>query len=248
MARSGMAVATRAERRQSVTRGIVPFRGILDGKTVVVLGAGGLDYMRPRSLKGLPVTSVNSSARKWGLRPAFVVTKEQTEEALPNAAEFPDVPILTSRVPYGNAGEGWPTFREPNIHVYDHQPNAVADFDARAHWPSDPDSLVVSMSTMTTAMHFACYAGASVILVCGLVCGTLNGETHFAGYGHPGDPDGVQPEWMAGWLAKTEKQALAVRRELVRRYDVDILGLTPWITPELDGLTYRSPTNRINLW
>jgi hypothetical protein len=104
------------------------------------------------------------------------------------------------------------------------------------------------MSTMVTALHFAAYAGARVIIVVGLICGTIEGQTHFRGYGHPADPDGAQPEWMADWLWQSERQALAVKRELIRRFDVDVVGLFPWITPELEGLSYRSPTNTINAW
>lgn len=229
-------------------RGIAQFRGALDGGTVVVLGAGGLDYLRPKALAGLPVISVNSSARKWGLTPDYVVVKEHTLEAVPNAAAFPEVPIIASRWEFGTVGGNELALDLPNVHVYDHQDNRVTEFDAIRDWPADPDQLVVSMSTMTTAMHFAAYAGASVILVVGLICGTLEGQTHFRGYGHSADPDGGQPEWMADWLWKTERQALAVKRELIRRYDVDVLGLFPWITPELDGLTYRSASNAINAW
>ena len=226
---------------------IADLLGVLEGQTVVVLGAGGLDYMRPRALSGLTVISVNSSARKWGLTPQYVVVKEHLEEAVPNAEAFPGVPIICAAGPYGNAERPeLPSI--PDLYTFEHLTNNSAEFDVYRDWPTDPDSLVVSMSTITSAMHFACYAGAKVILVAGLVCGTLEGRTHYKGYGHPGDIDGDQPPWMADWLAKTERQALAVRRELVRRYDVDILGLSPWITPELDGLTYRSPSNRINAW
>src|SRR6185436_9153542 len=109
--------------------------------------------MRPQALRGLPVISVNSSARKWGLHDPFaIVVKEHAEEAVPNAEAFPGVPIVCAAGPYGNA-----------------------------------DRLVVAMSTIVSAMHFACYAGASVVLVAGLVCGTLEGRTHFKGYGHPDD-------------------------------------------------------------
>jgi hypothetical protein len=226
---------------------IAHFRGALQGRTVIVLGAGGLDYLRPRALEALPVISVNSSARKWGLTPQYVVVKEHTEEAIPNAGAFPGVPIICSAGPYGNPDRPTPP-DIADLFIYDHLPNKAADFDAVRDWPTEPDQLVVSMSTMTTAMHFACYAGAKVILVVGLVCGLLEGRTHFAGYGHPADPDGEQPAWMADWLARTERQALGVKRELQRRYDVDILGLFPWISPELDGLSYRSPTNTINEW
>lgn len=230
-----------------VQQTIAALKGALDGQTVVVLGAGGLDYMRPRALAGLTVISVNSSARKWGLTPQYVVVKEHREEAVPNAEAFPGVPIICAAGPYGNADRPEPP-AIPDLYTFEHLENRAGDFDVYRDWPTDPDSLVVSMSTMTSAMHFAAYAGASVIMVAGLVCGTLEGRTHYKGYGHPDDIDGDQPAWMADWLAKTERQALAVRRELVRRYDVDIIGLTPWITPELDGLVYRSPANAINAW
>lgn len=229
--------------------GITEFRDCLEGRTVVVLGAGGLDYLRPRALRGMPLISVNSSARKWGAAPDFVVVKEHTDEMLPNAEAFPDTPIITARWEFAYGPEGKELATElPNVHAFDHLPNRAEAFDASRDWPTDPDQLVVSLSTITTAMHFAAYCGASVIVVVGLICGTLEGRTHFQGYGHPSDPDGDQPVWMADWLAKSERQALGVKRELVRRYDVDIVGLFPWITPELDGLAYRSPTNSLNTW
>jgi hypothetical protein len=228
--------------------GIAQFRGALAGQTVVVLGAGGLDYMRPSALAAFPIISVNSSARKWGIRPDFVVVKEHRDEAVPNAVAFPDTPIIASRWEFGHVGGNELALDLPNVHVYDHRTNAVENFDAAREWPTEPDQLVVSMSTMTTAMHAAAYMGAAVILVVGLVCGTLEGRTHFKGYGHPADPDGDQPPWMADWLARTERQAIGVKRELVRRYDVDVVGLFPWITPELEGLVYRSRTASLNAW
>lgn len=228
--------------------GISQFRGALAGKTVVVLGAGGLDYMRPSALAAFPIVSVNSSARKWGAIPDFVVVKEHADEALPNALAFPEVPVIAARWEYGHPGSSEINIDLPNVYVFDHLPNKIEAFDAVGDWPTDHDQLVVSMSTITTAMHFAAYAGAAVIVVVGLVCGTLAGETHFRGYGHPADPDGGQPTWMSQWLGTSERQAIGVKREITRRYGIDVVGLFPWITPELDGLAYRSTTNAINDW
>lgn len=230
-------------------KGIETLQGSLDGRTVVVLGAGGLDYMRPRALAGMTIISVNSSARKWGVTPDYVVVKEHETEAVPNAAAFPDRPIIVSRFEYGGGPDNAEMALDlPNIYVFDHMLNKIDAFDAIRDWPTEPNQLVVSMSTITTAMHFAAFAGAKTIFVVGLVCGTIMGETHFRGYGHPADVDGAQPSWMPEWLFSTERQAIAVKRELVTRYDVDVVGLFPWITPELEGLAYRSPANRINDW
>lgn len=222
--------------------GIAQFRGVHAGQDVYILGAGpSLNYLDPAFFDGKTVVAVNSSARTFGIRPAYVVVKEHVEEAVPNAQAFPDVPIICSRGPYGNADQAWPEFDQPNVYVYDHLPNRATEFDAIRDWPTDPDSLVVSMSTITSAMHFAAYSGAANILVVGHDCGRLGDDLYVTGY-----PD-AEPAWMPEWLQSIERQSLAVKRELVRRYGCRVYGLSPFITPNLDGVAYRG-SNRINAW
>src|ERR1035441_5789763 len=105
-----------------MARSITDLRGALAGQTVVVLGAGGLDYMRPSALNGLPIISVNSAARVWGATPAFVVVKEHVEEAIPNAEAFPNVPIICSAGPYGGGERPTPPAIE-NLYLFEHAVN-----------------------------------------------------------------------------------------------------------------------------
>jgi len=219
--------------------GIGQFQNRHQGEDVYVLGAGSdLNYLRPRVLRGKTVVAVNSAARVWGCEPSYVVVKEHAEEAVPNHAAFPDVPIICSAGPYGNGERPVP----PGfVHVFEHLENRAENFDVFRDWPTEPDQLVVSLSTITSAMHFAAYMGAGTIVVLGHHFGTIEGETHVKGYGS-------QPDWMPQWMAAIERQSLAVKRELLRRYDCDMVGLTPWISPNLDGLSYRGGSNSINAW
>ena len=222
------------------------WQGLYCDEDIYVIASGGsLNYFDADFFKGKHVIAVNSSCRIWGgVQPDFIVVKEHKEEALPNREAFPQAEIICSRGPYGytngdNAVEFTP---EQNVTLFDHMHNKAGDFDVYRDWPDDPDSLVVSMSTITTAMHFAAYMGAATILVVGHDCGRMGDDLYVKGY------EDQQPEWLPGWLAAIERQSLAVKRELVRRYGCRIYGLSPFITPNLDGVPYVGGSNRINTW
>lgn len=222
------------------------WKDIHAGQDVYVIAAGGsLNYLDGGFFKGRNVVAVNSSARIWGgVQPDFVVVKEHREEALPNLEAFPEADIICSRGPYGYTnGDNAVDFSDnPRVTLFDHRHNIAGDFDVFREWPDDPDWLVVSMSTITTAMHFAAYTGAANIIVVGHDCGRMGDELYVKGY------EDQQPEWLPGWLAAIERQSLAVKRELVRRYGCRIYGLSPFITPNLDGVPYVGGSNRINTW
>ena len=220
------------------------FQNVHAGQDVYVLASGGsLNYFDKAFFEGRTIIAVNSAARIWGdVIPSYVVVKEHREEALPNAAAFPGVPIICSRKAYGYAdGELPEEFADLPVYIFEHENNKSAEFDVYRDWPIDPDSLVVSMSTITTAMHFAAYTGAKNILVVGHDCGRMGNELYVKGY------EDEQPEWLPNWLAAIERQSLAVKRELIRRYGVRIYGLSPFISPNLDGVSYVG-SNRINTW
>ena len=218
----------------------------VDQDDVYVIASGSsLNYFDQDFFRGRLVVAVNSSVRIWGqLQPDFVVVKEHKEEALPNLEALPEAQIICSRGPYGytNGENAVDLSDNPRVTLFDHRNNNAGEFDVYRDWPDDPDSLVVSMSTITTAMHFAAYTGAANIIVVGHDCGRMGDDLYVKGY------EDQQPEWLPGWLAAIERQSLAVKRELVRRYGCRIYGLSPFITPNLDGVPYVGGSNRINTW
>jgi len=97
------------------------------------------------------------------------------------------------------------------------------------------DWIVVSFSTITSALHIAAYMGAANIIVIGHDCGTLDGQTNFPGYG----------EAIAGaafyrqFITRIEPQTLALRERLKEVYGVNIYSLNPFINFGLEGHKYE---------
>lgn len=222
-------------------KSIRELRGQHPGEDIYVLGSGGsLNFLDRCFFDGKVTVAVNSSARAWGLTPSYVVVKEHREEADPNLDAFPNTPVVISRyIAGGGASPGahQANFSHPNAYVFDHLPNEVAAFQADRHWPADPDMLVVSWSTITSAMHFAAYLGAKNIILVAHDCGQVGDNAYVNGYGAQADLE---------WLMRIESQSLDVRQELERRYGVRVYSLSPFLTPNLDGVPYLG-RNRINL-
>ena len=220
--------------------GIAEFRDSRPGETVYVLGSGAtLNHLDPAYFAEQTTIALNTLALCWPIHPTYIVTKYHVE-AEQIAATLPDVPVVIPRWCHGNLNSSEAASDAPNVYVFEHGMNPGADFDATAHWPTDPDALVVSWSTITTAMHFAAYLGAATIILVGHDCGQLGGETHVTGY-LPAPTIDELP-----WLLTIEGQSLGVKRQLVERYGVRVWSLSPFLNYNLDGVPYIG-RNRINV-
>lgn len=210
---------------------MIEFRDRHEGSDVYVIAAGPtLNYLDPRYFDGRITVGVN----EVGLRftpTTYGVTKYH-EIALDLAAA--GIPAIVSRHQYGNHWEQQVAPEGRRIHVFDHLDNMAETFDAERDWPTDPDQLVVSWSTVTSAMHFAAYLGARNILMVAHDCGELGGEPYFRGY-----PVGIDPRPF-------EPQSLGVKGELVRRYGVRVYSLSPFLNYNLEGVPYVG-ANAINV-
>lgn len=233
-------------------KSITVFEGRHRGQDVYVLGAGAsLDYLDKAWFANKITVAVNEVASTWGIRPTYVVLKEHAESLLMAAADHPGVPLIVSRHSYGDPFRGFlpieqtPLVCLPDLYVFDHLPNRSGDFDAAADWPTKPDSLVVAMSTIVSAMHFAAFIGASTIFLVGHDCGQLGEAAYMAGYGKAEQAMGY-PVQKVEWLIALERQSRAVKAQLVERYGVRVYGLSPFISPDLEGTPFRG-TNVLNL-
>ena len=75
------------------------------------------------------------------------------------------------------------------------------------------------MSTITSAMHFAAYLGASTIFMVGHDCGQLGEAAYVAGYGKAEAAMGYSVQQVE-WLIALERQSRAVKAQLVERSGV----------------------------
>ena len=126
-----------------------------------------------------------------------------------------------------------------NIVVYDHlQNNGPAPIQTL---PQD-DMLVVSHSTITSAIHLAAYMGAKNIILVGHDCGSINGECNFIGYHNK---DTYKIAWNNGkddylqWLKSIEDNTIRLKKLLQRKYKCNIHSLNPFINFNLEGYHYE---------
>jgi hypothetical protein len=108
--------------------------------------------------------------------------------------------------------------------------------------PDDPDFLVVSHSTITSAIHLGAYMGAKNIILVGHDCGSINKEFNCSLY-H--DENTYKIVWKNGlkdykrWLSIIEKDTLDLKQLLIQKYDCNIYSLNPFINFGLEGNVYE---------
>ena len=122
--------------------------------------------------------------------------------------------------------------------MYDHDKNLLQTLVKKL--PCE-NKLIVSYSTITTAIHLAAHMGENIILI-GHDCGTINGEPNFSGYHtestykiahRKGKKDYIN------WLSKIEKQTIKLKHLLKRKYGCNVYSLNPFINFGLEGNVYK---------
>lgn len=119
-------------------------------------------------------------------------------------------------------------------YFFEHRENGLESVDLDV---IGTDEIVVSYSTITSAMHMAAYMGAKNILLVGHDCGSIDGMMNFDGY-----PDNLMKSasFYRDFLSKIEPQSLAVRNRLQEVYGCNIYSLNPFLNFGLEGHNYES--------
>lgn len=130
------------------------------------------------------------------------------------------------------------SFRNPRCYFFDHLENKREQIDVSLIG-ADDDRLVVSYSTITSAIHLAAYMGAKNVILVGHDCGTLDGESVFPGYYKSME---VSPwtnsQQYAEWLIRIEDQTLAVKSKLAESSGTRVLSINPFVNFGLEGRHY----------
>jgi hypothetical protein len=209
--------------------------GTRDGGDVYVIASGKtLDYYDPEFFEDKFLIGVNYG---WSLtipRVDYMVTKYH-ETALEWVA---DERVGTMVVTRGLRGHrNMQPLTDDRMLVVDHNENTVERWDG--DWPED--GLVVTHSTITTAMHLAAVLGVRNIVTVGADCGVLDEETNV------GDYKRDRKHLQFARFGSFEKQNRIVAKILRERYGVNVMSMLPFVTPNMEGHKFKSPLGALNV-
>ena len=155
-------------------RSVKELEGIHQGEDIWVLGcASSMKYMSASFFEGRTVIGVN---RIYEVFPCqYVVGKDLIRRDLHHNHKL----VLSAR--RCGAGKGQQIENgldfDQDWYCFEHFPNQHIGIDWDALDQSD--KLIVSYSTITSAMHLACRMGAAAVFMCGIDSGFLDGELRY---------------------------------------------------------------------
>lgn len=212
-------------------QGIKGFKNIHKGQDVWVIASGSsMDFVDPSFFYGKVTVGVNEVYRKFKSLD-YLVLKENS--SLPEAVahvktENLDLKIIKSLKDCGNSAfADTPDEYQNNesVYIFDHFSNRGAAVDIPV---LGGDIIVVSWSTITSAIHFAAYLGAKNIIICGHDCGKLDGKENIHEYGvYQTDVPYINFEGQTLKLAKH-----------LRGQGINVCSLNPFINLGLEGHAY----------
>ncbi|MGH9891788.1 MAG: hypothetical protein ACREA0_07370 [bacterium] len=224
----GLAPASVPDRKPR-PRHISELKSIHGGEDIWVLGAGpSIDYVEPAFFANKVTIGVNEIYQHVPV--TYLVRKELANS---EAALASGIPVIVSEYDCGKLHRA----RNQLPGEYFYFPHATNRVDR----PIDldvigTDRIVVSWSTLTSALHIAAYMGAANIMVCGHDCGVIDGRANISGYHATGAVEvPFDDAGYRAWLAGIEHQTIAVRERLAAVYGVRIHSLNPFINLHCEG-------------
>ena len=210
------------------------FRNRHAGEDIYVIGSGAtLPYYDPSFFDDCVTVAINHGWHHHLDSVDYMVTKYHDLAMEWKDSDRVGLVVVTKKL----RGHVAPVLSErDDCLVVDHNNNPVASFGSN-DWPKKPDALVASHSSITTGMHFAAYMGARRLFIVGADCGALDGKWNIEGH-----PTGGTPQTAVSF----ERHNRIVKKELEKRYDVRVVSLLPFTTPNMDGHKFESHAGRLN--
>jgi len=196
------------------------------GEDIYIVAAGkSCDFIDPNFLIDRIAIGVNQVYKRFNSL-NYIVKKDGVnpfEKSL-------EIPFIISRSRYADDG----VQNTDGDYFFDHHVNMRTRVDFSGLHPLT-DKIVVSASTITSAMHLAALMGAGAIFLIGHDCTTLDGESSFTGY-HEGIPnlwDSV--DRYNDWLSVIWPQTVAVREYITSVYGCSVYSINPFIGLDMEG-------------
>ena len=205
------------------------------GEDIWVIASGAsMDFVNPDFFTNKTTVGVNKVNRRFDCD--YIVAKDTIcfDELLKFRKK---AKIVLSRYDCGDTGKSLNEVEHTHW-VFDHLNNPINQAPDLTVVGSD--QLVVSYSTITSAIHLAAYLGAHNIIVCGHDCGAINGAVNFKDYNNKADVDQDFDIKYYHWLSKIEQQTIKVIEQLRESYEISVHSLNPFLSFNLDGNTFES--------
>jgi hypothetical protein len=199
---------------------ISSLENIHSGEDIYVVGGGkSLDFY-PRGLFGSRIVIAVNQAAKY-VPCNYIVRKENSVCG--------DVPVIASK---HLAGGNNLTLNQAD-YIFEHNQNELDKIDIGDAHPCG-NKIIVSWSTITSAIHLAAFMGARAVFLVGHDCALVDGEqTAFNYYEGVGRLTAAQD--YTQWLAEIAPQTLYMRDYLRNEYKIPLISLSPFIGLKHEG-------------
>lgn len=207
-----------------------------DEDIYVVAAGASLDFIDESFFDGKIVIGINQVYKK--IKCDYLIRKEVKfiKPSLETGAK-----VIISEYDSGNIYRGEEALNtnkveHDNLYYFEHLENEHNKVDTSV---IGTDKLVVSFSTITSAIHLAAYMGAFNIYIVGHDCGSINGKLTFKNY-YDSIKDTPWQNWeqYKAWLKVIEGQTIAVRNKIVQVYECNVVSINPFVSFNLENNLY----------
>lgn len=214
-------------------KSIIELKDIHKGEDIYVIASGkSFDFINSDFFDGKITIGVNQVYKR--ITCDYLVRKE-TKFLKPSLETGSKV--IVSKFNCGNISSNLNISKDSdNLYYFNHLQNQEKFINTSVF---GTDNIVVSYSTITSAIHVAAYMGAKNIILIGHDCGTLNGESTFNGY-YDSIQDTTWNNWnqYKDWLKVIESQTILVKNEVKKVYNANVLSINPFVSLNLENNKY----------
>lgn len=201
---------------------------------IYVIGSGpSLQYIEPDFFCNKVVVCTNNTINFVKEAKAIYMVAKEPSQQLQDVAKDHKATIVMCE--YHSAGH-----KNKNEIMY---PDSTAIFRPNPdsiHHKRQTTALIISASTISTAMHLAAFMGTKAIMLIGHDCGKLDEKVHLDGYQKE---NAVTPTaWYGEWMKTNciEYFTMKLKYILRSKWGVKVYSVNPFINFGLEGHSYSS--------
>lgn len=216
-----------------MTKPVTTLKGVHKGHDVYVIASGAsAGFINPAFFENKWSIGVNEVWKRFD--PDYLLRKEsQRADEAWEYCQSSGAKMIVSEWSCGSQSCGKNDLTKCD-YWFEHGENKMQKLDLSI---IGTDKIIVSFSTITSAIHLAAYMGASNIILVGHDCGTLDGKQNFPEYPEPIHEKGRK--FYKSFLGMIEPQTKAIRERIRQVYGCNIYSLNPFLNFGLEGHEYE---------